>query len=124
MSLLYIKMSGIEIIIGAVVYVTTNAMLACVLMLLKKFDTKKFLGLMNEFKTMGEKVQSMGDKSNTLYELLSEQKETSERSLLINEPYDSEGRQVIYLDELIKKGKLSAHGYDLLISKTPRTFAM
>ena len=124
MSLLYIKMSGIEIIIGAVVYVTTNAMLACVLMLLKKFDTKKFLGLMNEFKTMGEKVQSMGDKSNTLYELLSEQKETSERSLLINEPYDSEGRQVIYLDELIKNGKLSAHGYDLLISKTPRTFAM
>ena len=66
----------------------------------------------------------MGDKSNTLYELLSEQKETSERSLLINEPYDSEGRQVIYLDELIKNGKLSAHGYDLLISKTPRTFAM
>ena len=124
MSLLYIKMSGIEIIIGAVVYVTTNAILAGVLMLLKKFDTKKFLGLMNEFKTMGEKVQSMGDKSNTLYELLSEQKETSERSLLINEPYDSEGRQVIYLDELIKKGKLSAHGYDLLISKTPRTFAM
>ena len=117
-------MSGIEIIIGAVVYVTTNALLAGVLMLLKKFDTKKFLGLMNEFKTMGDKVQSMGDKSNTLYELLSEQKETSERSLLINEPYDSEGRQVIYLDELIKNGKLSAHGYDLLISKTPRTFAM
>ena len=106
------------------VYVTTNAMLACVLMLLKKFDTKKFLGLMNEFKTMGDKVQSMGDKSNSLYELLSEQKENSERSLLINEPYDSEGRQVIYLDELIKNGKLSAHGYNLLISKTPRTFAM
>ena len=115
---------ALEIIIGAVVYVTTNAILAGVLMLLKKFDTKKFLGLMNEFKTMGDKVQSMGDKSNSLYELLSEQKENSERSLLINEPYDSEGRQVIYLDELIKKGKLSAHGYDLLISKTPRTFAM
>ena len=47
----------IEIIIGAVVYVTTNAILAGVLMLLKKFDTKKFLGLMNEFKTMGEKVK-------------------------------------------------------------------
>ena len=46
----------LEIIIGAVVYVTTNAMLACVLMLLKTFDTKKFLGLMNEFKTLGEKV--------------------------------------------------------------------
>ena len=59
-------MSGIEIIIGAVVYVTTNAIWAGVLMLLKKFDTKKFLGLMNEFKSMGEKVQSMGDKSNTL----------------------------------------------------------
>ena len=117
-------MSGLELIIGAVVYVTSNAILAGVLLLLKKFDKKKFIHLMEEFKSMSDKVSSMGDKSNSIYEMLSDQKETSERSLLINEPYDSEGRQVIYLDELIKKGKMSAHGYDLLIEKTPRTFAM
>ena len=113
-------MSGIEIIIGAVVYVTTNAVLAGILMLMKKFETKKFLNLMDEFKSMGEKVKSFGDRSNTIYEMLSEKNNISERSLQQNEPYDNEGRQVIYLDELIKNGKISAHGYDLLISKTPR----
>ncbi len=113
-------MSGIEIIIGSIVYVTSNAILAGILMLLKKYDGKKFLAIMDNVRKMSLNVDSLSAKNNNIYELLTDEGTSrSQPRSQGNEPYPDE-REVIYLDELIKHGKLSVHGYELILTKTPR----
>ena len=109
-------MSGIEVIIGSIVYVTSNAILAGILMMLKKLDAKKFMDIMDNVRKMSLNVDSLSAKNNNIYELLTD--EGCPRSLQSHEPYEE--REVIYLDELIKNGKLSVNGYDLILTKTPR----
>ena len=107
-----------SIIIGAVVYVITNATLAGIIIMLKRVGSDKYANLIKS-------LESISRKNNDVYELLTE---SSNRQSITNEPYEpsepsEDGdrtvrstRGVKLIQKLMKTGHLKTKDYELSVA--------
>jgi len=112
-----------SIIVGAVVYVITNATLAGIIIMLKKAGANKYAKVIKS-------LESISRKNNEVYELLTEN--GSNQPSITNEPYEPSDasddgdktvrstRGVKLIQKLMKNGHLKTKDYELSVAETKK----